>query len=159
MNYEDDIRIDETSLDIEWLEQAALFLRYSKNAALREKEKDQAKEALDLVKSELDRDIRTNPEKYGIEKITDKVVENTIPTQDEYKEASEAFISAKYEWNVAKGAVDAFNQRKEALENLTRLNGQNWFAGPKVPRDLREQREMFQKKVNERIGTRIRRNK
>jgi cellulose biosynthesis protein BcsQ len=159
MNYEDDIRIDETSLDIEWLEQATLFLRYSKNAALREKEKDQAKEALDLAKSELDRDIRTNPEKYGIEKITDKVVENIIPTQDQYKEASEAFINAKYEWNVAKGAVDAFNQRKEALENLTRLNGQNWFAGPKVPRDLREQREMFQKKINERIGTRIRRNK
>lgn len=159
MNYEDDIRIEETSLDVEWLEQATLFLRYSRHAALKEKEKDEAKEALDLVKAELDKEIRSFPERFGLEKITDKAVENTIPMQSNYKEASEKFIQAKYEWNVAKGVVDAFNQRKEALENLTKLNGQNYFAGPKVPRDIKEQRQVFQQKMNVKIGEKIRRNR
>jgi hypothetical protein len=159
MNYEDDIRIDETALDIEWLDQPALFLRYSRHAALKEKEKDEAKEALDLVKAELDKEIRSFPDRFGLEKITDKAVENTIPMQPDYKEASENFIQAKYEWNIAKGAVDAFNQRKEALENLSRLNGQNYFAGPKVPRDIKEQRKAFQEKMNVKIGEKIRRNR
>ena len=155
MNYEQDIRIDEDALDVEWLDQPALFLKYSRHSTLLEKEKDESKERLEFVKAELDRKIRLNPEKFGVEKITDKVVENTIILQPEYKQASEQFIQAKFEWMTARGAVDAYNQRKEALENLARLHGQNYFAGPKVPRNIHEEREAKQKKMNVTIGRKI----
>jgi hypothetical protein len=159
MNYEADIRIDEDALDVEWVEQPALFLKYSRHSAQKEKEKDEAKEQLELVKAEIDKEIRSFPDRFGIEKITDKVVENTILLQPDYKEASDAYIQAKFEWNTAKGATDAFNQRKEALENLARLNGQNYFAGPKTPRNIHEQRELFQQKMNKQIGVTMRRSK
>ncbi len=158
LDYEKEIRIDETALDVEWLEQPKLFMRYARYAAETQKMLDLAKTNLDLVKAELDKAVRENPDKFGIGKLTETVVLNTILSLPEYKEANEKYINAKYEAEIAKSAVRAFEQRKEALENLVRLHGQEYFAGPKVPRDLSfevKQRER-QKKVDEIVNKRIR---
>jgi hypothetical protein len=152
MNYETDIVIDETALDVEWLEQPNLMMRYARVAATARMNLDLAKESLDFVRAELDKKIRTDPGIYGIEKVTETVVQNIIIAQDEYKEASRVVISAKFEADVAQGAVRAFEARKDALENLVRLHGQQYFAGPKVPRDLSWEREEKQKRLNAKIA-------
>jgi hypothetical protein len=141
MNYEKDVRIDETSLDIEWLEQPSLMLKYGINESDLEKKKDLLKEKLDLTKADLDRKIRENPESFEISKITETVVANTIIMQDEYKEVYHEFLDVQHEYNIAKVAVRAITQRKDALENLVRLHGQQYFAGPKVPRDITKERQ------------------
>ncbi len=151
MNYEDDIKIDETALDVEWLNQATLMLKYARHAAECRMELDKAKEELELTKSELDKEIRSKPEKFGIEKITDKVVENTIPMQPQYKMASKNFINARFESDVAYGAVKAIEARKDALENMGRLLGLQYFAGPKMPRDIHEERVAKQKGANQAV--------
>jgi len=158
MNYEEDIKIDETSLDVEWLEQPKLFMRYARYAAETQKMFDLAKTNLDLVKAELDKAVREDPDKFGIEKLTETVVLNTILSLPEYKEANEKCINAKYEADIAKSAVRAFEQRKEALENLVRLHGQQYFAGPKIPRDLSfEVKQKEEQKRADRIVARVRR--
>ena len=43
---------------------------------------------------------------------------------------------AQYELEVMGAAVRALDQKKSALENLVRLQGQNYFAGPSVPRTI-----------------------
>jgi hypothetical protein len=158
MDYEQDVKIDSDSLDIECLEQPTLMLKYTRHLASCEREKDRAKEKLELVRAELDRKIRLNPEKFKIDKLTDKVVENTIPMQDDFIDASDAFIEAKYEWNTARGVVDSIEQRKAMLEAMIRLHGQQYFAGPKVPRDLADEvkKKNMHREVNEitRIGRR-----
>lgn len=156
MNYEQDIRIDETALDVEWLEQPALMFRYAQMCAEARQEFDKAKENLDLVRAELDRAIRANPDSYDIEKITDKVVENTIPTQDEFKEASTALIEAKFQLDIAYGAVKAIDARKDSLENLVKLHGQSYFAGPKMPRNLPYEVEEREKRKKTDAGIRKR---
>jgi hypothetical protein len=159
MNYEQDMKISPSDLDTEWLAQPSLMFKYANICATAEKKKDEAKEQLDFVKAEIDQEIRLDPGKFGLEKIVEKAVENTILSQGRYKTASEEFIQAKYEWNVAKGAVDAVEQRKTALENLVRLHGQNYFAGPKIPRDLASEWEEKQKKSNQIIGRTMTRQK
>jgi len=156
MNYEEDIKIDDTALDVEWLEQPGLMLRYSRHAANARMEVDKAKEAFELTKAELDKEIRSYPDRFGIEKITDKVVENTLPMQKDYKEASERLINAKFELDVANGALRAMEARKDALENLARLLGLQYFAGPKIPRNLSEEKESRQAKINSSIANKIR---
>lgn len=156
MNYEEDIKIDDTALDVEWLEQPGLMLRYSRHAANARMEVDKAKEAFELTKAELDKEIRSYPDRFGIEKITDKVVENTLPMQKDYKEASERLINAKFELDVANGALRAMEARKDALENLARLLGLQYFAGPKIPRNLSEEKESRQTKINSSIANKIR---
>lgn len=159
MNYEQDIRIDETALDVEWLEQPTLMMKYAKIAAEARRELDLAKENLDVIKAEIDKDIRMNPENYDLGKVTEAAIFATMLGTAKYKKANQRLIDAKYEADVASAAVRAMDARKEALENLVRLHGQQYFAGPRMPRDLKWEREQKQKDVNKLTASGIKRTK
>jgi len=161
MNYEDDIRIDDGALDVEWLEQASLMMRYARHLAEMNRELDLAKEHLDIVKAELDKEIREDPEKFGIGKITEAVVTNTILQQKKYQSQYHEYLEIKFEYDMAQNAVRAIQQRKDALENLVRLHGQQYFAGPSVPRDLSKEREKQykQKKADNIVGGKLTRSR
>jgi hypothetical protein len=155
MNYESDIRLDETALDVEWHGQASLMMKYGRHAADCRMNLDLAKERLDFVRAEIDKEIRQNPKQYQIEKITEATIQNIIITQTKYMEAEEKVIYAKYELDIASAAVRAIDARKDALENLVRLHGQQYFAGPRIPRDLHlevERREK-QQQANITVGS------
>ena len=136
LNYEQDVSIDETALDVEWLQQADLMYKYARYQAETKKAMDEAKERLDFIKAKLEMDIRANPENYGLSKVTESAVASTILLQPEYQEASKKYIEARYENDVAAAAVKAIDQKKTALENLVKLLSVSYFAGPSVPRDL-----------------------
>jgi len=156
MNYERDIRIDETALDIEWLEQPALFMKYSKHLAQMRKEVDEAKQNLDIKDAEVDRKIRETPEAYGIEgKVTEGAIKSAKLTEDEFQEAQKHYLEVKFEMDMAQGAVNAFSQRKDALENMVRLYGQQYFSGPRVPRDLTWERKEKQKRRDAGVASKI----
>ena len=164
MDYENDIVISCEELDTEWLEQPRLMMEYTQHAAEMRRDMDKAKEKVDVVRAELDKFIRSDPDTYGINKISNPVVEATIIDQQLYKDAMAAYLDIKYEHDVAQGVVRAFDQRKTALENLVKLHGQQYFAGPKVPRDLSEEvvknkaaKKRRSKRINEDIGKSMRR--
>ena len=161
MDYEKDITIDESALDVEWLRQAQLMLWYGNHTAQKRKEVDQKKEQLEVIKAELDRKIREDPNFFELSKITEAVVQNTIIVQPEYKEVMEEYIEIKYEYDMAVTAVRAIDTKKTALENLVKLYGQQYFAGPKVPRDLSKEWEQKQrqKQVDSGIAKSMKRNK
>jgi len=155
MNYDQDIRIDETALDVEWLNQASLMMKYARHAADCRMNLDLAKERVDFVKAELDKSIRESPSKFKIEKLTEGAIQNIIITQEKYMDAEEKLIHARYELDIANAAVRAFDARKDALENLVRLHGQQYFAGPSIPRNLKleaEKREQRQVNSNITVG-------
>jgi hypothetical protein len=153
MNYEKDIVIDGESLDLEWLHQPALMMRYTQNSARRRKELEEARQSLDVAKAEADKMIRTNPDKYGIEKMTETVVANAVLKEKGYQQAYTEYLEAKYESDMAQGAVNAFEHRKSALENLVRLYGQQYFSGPKLPLEINREWEKKeeQKEMNRKI--------
>lgn len=159
MDYEKDITISPDNLDIEWLEQPSLMIKYAQHAAQMRKEVDEAKQNLDVVRAGVDKDIRSNPEKYELGKITEAVVQNAILSIPEYLEANQQLIDAKYEADMARAAVQAMEQRKDALENLVRLFGQQYFAGPKMPRNLTEEWQARQKQMDEGIASKMNRRK
>ena len=155
MNYEEDIRIDESALDVEWLNQPGLFMKYSRHLAETRKILDETKQKLDVTRAEVDKAIRKNPEACGIIKVTEGSIQSAIITNSDYTEAYQEYLNSKYETDMAQGAVNAFNQRKDALENLVRLNGQQYFAGPRVPRDLAQARKEKERKVDSGIGNKL----
>jgi hypothetical protein len=136
MNFEDDIHIDESALDVEWLRQPALMAQYCQHAAHAKAVMDRAKEKLDVVEAEMDRDIRDFPERYNLSKLTETLVKSTVLLTQERQIAAQACIDTKYEYDMAQAAVRAMDQKKTALENLVKLHGMSYFAGPAVPRDL-----------------------
>lgn len=137
-SYVEDMRIDENILEVEWLEQPTLMFKYSKFASDAKKKLDRCKDSLDLIKANLDTQIRSDPEEFGVTKLTEAVVTNTVLKQAEYQEGQEDLIDAKYNYDLAMGAVYAINARKDALENLVKLYGMQYFAGPKSPHNVTE---------------------
>lgn len=159
MDYEKDMEIDESALDVEWLQQPRLMHKYAAKVADTKRNMDLAKERLDIIKAELDKEIRTDPDKFDIAKITEAVVGNTIVLSPEYQEASNEFIEAKYNFEMSVAAVRSIDQKKTALESLVKLHGQQYFAGPSVPRDLSKevQNKELQKQSNTKVARNIKR--
>lgn len=157
-SYEDDVSINEAALDVEWLHQPKLMLKYAKLAAAARKAVAFAKENRDVVRAAKRKDILSNPDKYGLAKTTDVVVEGAIASSSEYEEANAAYIEATYEAEVLESAVRAIEQRKTALENLVRLHAAAYFAGPSVPRDLsyEKQQEERRKENNQAANKAVR---
>jgi hypothetical protein len=148
INYEDDLRIDEEMLDWEFLEQATRMMKYCTIYAEAIKAESLAKESLDVCRADLDKAIRTAPDTFGINgKLTEEMVKNTIILQADFIASNHAYIEACYEAEMAKGAVRAMDHRKEALENMVKLHGQSYFAGPKVPHNLSETKLKWKKSV------------
>ena len=54
LNWDDDVSIDQSALDVEWLDQPILMKRYGERAAKARLELDQAKDQLDFVKAKLE---------------------------------------------------------------------------------------------------------
>ena len=161
MNYEQDMRIDVDSLDVEWVDQPTLMLRYTKIAAEARMALDRAKENLGIVKAEIDLTIRKDPEKYDIIKITESAIQSAIILDTDYGLVNEKCLQAAYEFDMAQGAVKAVDQRKQALENLVKLHGLQYFAGPKIPRNLsyEYQQKQKQKSSDDKITLKPRRSK
>jgi hypothetical protein len=162
INYERDLHIDDSALDVEWLEQAELVRRYAKYLSEKRKEVRALEEEKKTVRSELILRANKNPMKeIGKEKPNSNDIEAYYRNHDEYKEIIEELLDAQYELDYAELAYEQINwTRKKALENLVELHGQMYFAGPKIPRDLKDEREKRAKKreeSNERVHRKIKR--
>lgn len=148
-NLKQDIRIDESALDIEALRQSELMKTYTEEEADAKNELDRAEEAVDILHVKLDKEIRQDPDKFDVEKITETVVLNTIKNNEEYQEARKAVLDARHDLNNAKSAVRSIEVKKSMIETLVKLHGQSYFAGPSVPRDLTAERQ--QERSNEKV--------
>lgn len=156
MNYEEDMRIDETALDVEWLDQAELALKYGKYWARCNKRLIQAEEKIKVIKAELVTEVNADPEGCcNKEKPTAVDIEAYYRNHKRHKQAKEEWMEAQFELDIATVAKNEISfTRKAALENLVTLYIGNYFAGPKVPRDLVEER-----KLNAGIASNLRRRK
>ncbi len=161
LNYEEDVRIDADALDVEWLKQSESMGAYCKYQAQTKKEVDEAKERVEIGKARIEMQIRTAPDKYGLPKVTEGAIQSTILLQDEYQQLVQEYTDAKYENDIAIAAVRAIDQKKTALENLVKLLGQSYFAGPQSPRDLSRERleEKERKEKNAKVKMQRRREK
>jgi hypothetical protein len=128
----DFLDIDENMLDREWVKQPKLFFNWARKLAGARLRLDEAKADLDLVRADLDRDIRANPKKYNLVKVTEDAVKNCIVTLDEYLEALRMVNKNKHQVDIYDAAVKALDHKKRALEKLVDLHGQNYFSSPRT---------------------------
>ena len=158
LDYISDLAIDEDALDVEWLNQPQLFMKYSELLAHAKKILDKKKANLDVVRAVLSNKVRKKPKKYKIEKVSEAAITSLVPQLAEYKKAMGGWIRVKHEVELLGGAVRSFDQRKKALENMVTLHGQKYFAGPRVPRNLKKEVDSTRKRIKQKINKK-RRNK
>lgn len=138
MDYLTDVIIDETALDVEWLEQASLAMKYGKHYAICRRRLTEAEEKVKVIRAELIAEANQNPVKCCYkEKPNAADIEAYYRNSKRHKQAKEEWVQAQFDLDIAEVAKNEISYtRKVALENLVKLHAQQWFAGPKVPRDL-----------------------
>ena len=130
MDYEKDLQIDQDSLDQEWVYQPQLFFRYAREQVEAKARADAAKERVDVVKAELDGEVRAALQAAG-GKMTEAMVSAEIIQHHKYRTAMTEYMETAEEAGLLTAAVRAMDQRKSALENLVRLHGQEYFSAPR----------------------------
>ena len=142
LNYKEDVKIDPTSLELEWLDQAELAVTYGKEWSVLRKKVALLDEKIKVVRSELIRKAWENPTKYlGQLKGSIQTVEAYYRTHKKHAKLKQEWIEAQEELDLVEVAKNEISfTRKSALENLVKLYASDYFAGPNVPRNLEEVR-------------------
>ena len=144
--------IDPLRLDKEWLDQPQMYINQADRTARAQLKYDEAASDLKRTKAELDRDIRDNPAKFGINKLTEAIVEQTIYAQPEYHAADSAVNSMRFNLNLENGRLEGLQQKKRALTMLVELWVREYYsdAGQKTPTSMTD----FEKESVRRRGQR-----
>ncbi len=134
--FEIDLEIDPNQLDVEAAKQGELFFKWAEKCVVAKKEVDNTKFRLEFLMAKIESKARTDPDAFGLKKITEASIAAAVKTSAEYLEAYEEWLSMKSNAALLDKAVEAMEQKKRMIESLITLHGQKYFAGPSVPRDL-----------------------
>jgi hypothetical protein len=141
-NIRADAAIDPAQLDVCWLEQPNLVAKYGKVLARAEMEVKRLDEQVKSIRSELTMQVTEDPSLLGAGvKPTAPVVEAYYRSDSEYQKQKGRRINAEAIAERLRQSINTLYHRRYALENLVRLQGQEYFAGPRTPRDLTEKWE------------------
>jgi hypothetical protein len=154
-DYDQDLFIDIDQLEVEWLNQPHRYMKYAKLCIDAEKERQEAKQFFDLKKAILGETIREefatisdDLKKQGI-KITESFITSKILQHKEYQKAQDSYNKRCYEHDILKVAVESFQQRKGALENLVKLALAEWFSTPTEPKSIEKIRQKSIDEIDE----------
>lgn len=134
-NNEVTLTIDPLRLEDEWVRHPQMVLNVGLRIADLQHEADEAKYQLDAVTADLDKEIRDEPASYGISKLTETIVYNTIVAQPEYKAAVKKKLDAEHDLQKEKAISNALEHKKRALSMLVELWLREYYSDPK-PRPM-----------------------
>jgi len=134
-DYNKDLEIDFNRLDENWRDQSSNYMDWSQKWVNAVTKRDRAKEGLDVVKAELDRELRNRD--YD-KKPTETALNAMIITHENYRAAFELLTEANEEVNLLASAKSAFEHRKKALEGLTQLFVNGYWSEPRISGEFKE---------------------
>ena len=137
--YNEDLEIDFAQLDINWRDHSANYMKWAEKWVDAVACKDRVKEALDVLRAELDAHYRQAL--YTDKKPTEAAIAAAISKDDDYKLQQQTLLDANEAVNLLASAKTAFEHRKKALEGLTQLWLGGYFSNPNIPSEIKERVE------------------
>lgn len=138
MSDEDFLSIDSMRLDREWQNQPERYHEYAAALADAQKELDDVKVEMDVVRAEIFMDVIKRPTKYGLAKTTEAAVNAMITTQPAIRDMMKRIGECKHNVALYRAAVDALEHRKRALEKLVELHLADYYSAPRARKESRE---------------------
>ena len=149
--FEKDLQVDPNQLDLAAVLQGELFFKWAERAVAARAKMDRKKFALDVLQAELQTRCREKPEKFGLVKVTEGAISAAVHTHQKYLEGYEEYLDARNDSALLDKAVVAMETRKRMIEVLITLHGQQYFAGPSVPRNLVGAWKEYQEEKGEKV--------
>jgi len=135
--YNKDLQIDFAELDINWRDHSANYMKWSEKWVDAVACKDRTKEAVEVLKAELDAKYRK--ELHTDKKPTEVAILSAIANDEDYKLSVQTLLDATEAVNLLASAKSAFEHRKYALQGLTQLWLGGYFSDPNIPTKVKEQ--------------------
>ena len=130
---EQDLEIDANNLDIECMDQARRFMKWSVTYAEALRARDEAKRQASIIKSNINLDVRSRPEEYGLSnKPTVDSIAAVVDSSEEVSKADVLVSDAQYAVNIFSAAKEALDQRRAMLERLVSLYISGYYSQPRL---------------------------
>ena len=147
-DYQKDLMVDADMLDLLWVRQPHLFMKYSEASAEANDLVRKKKNDLEVIDAKIDQEIRISLEGEG-KKITEGGVKALVLADDRHNTALIDYNDALHRSELCAAAVKAMEHKKSALQSLVQLCLSGYTAMPKVPRDIKSELRKFDKKEEE----------
>lgn len=135
MNFEQDVKIDETQLEVEIASQPELSFAYGRAEVEAMCARDSAKQRMKILEAELCNEVRATPDLIPGGKTTEKALQDYVTTHERYKEAEEEYLALVKEYELIRiASADIRYNKMKALELLVKLSDMKYFEGPAKPK-------------------------
>jgi len=151
-----DLSIDRYRLDEEWERQPRFYHEFAEKLVDARRSLDETKNQLEVVKADTYQHIARDPEKFGLQKTTEKAIEHAMTMDKRCREAANIVIEAKHVVGIFEAAVSALEQRKKALEKLVELHVSDYYSKPRTRKGEAQEyvedakRQSFQRRTSKR---------
>lgn len=115
------LQINQFDLENECVNQPIIYDEVGQLATDAKSNARLSKDNLDYTKASIEMEIRSNPEKFGIAKITESSVDAAVKTDQRYIDASVNYINAQKLADSLTILLSAAEQRKSMIKDLVSL--------------------------------------
>lgn len=134
-----DFEIDKYNLDDEWVKQPRNYHNCAESLANAKKDVAFARNELKLIEAELKMKIHKEPQKYGLSKATDKLLEAAVVIQQDYQRATNRLIEAEHLVDLIQAATRGLEHKKSGIEGLVYLESRDYYGELRPPKGTQEQ--------------------
>jgi len=155
----DDEKVDIYNLHVENQLHPALVEKWGTRLVNAKDAKRRLSRQLDLKYSEVELQIRQDPEGHGWnesgKKPTEAFIKSTVIAHDGYNKIYNDLLKAEHDLDVFTIATNVINDKRASIEGEIKLFLSGYYADPKVPKEFKEEERKEQsndqkRKLNER---------
>jgi len=132
---------NELTINLNHLERACqkqpqLLQKWGSNKAELTKKRKNKENELKIKKAEKCREIRRNPRAFGLDKVTEKALDDICLLDLTIQKIIRDLHELEYEEDMSDIMVKSLQDRRTQLENLVKLHGQMYWSKPNVNKPM-----------------------
>jgi hypothetical protein len=152
-NFQNEVSIDKFALDEECSREGTLYWKWAKLQADQGDVVRKLKEKLEVVDAEIEKGVRFDPKAYGIDKITESAVSMVITLHPTHREVMDAYIDAKYTYDLYVAACRSLDKKTGGLQDEVRLYLNNYYKDRNFPEQVKQQQTVrYEEETAEKLG-------
>ena len=147
MSIAEDKKVDIHNLHLEDQKQPSLVEKWGTRwAEARDKER-RGKRNLEIVYAEIEKEVRSNPEDYNIEKITENAVRSAVVISKKYNDIYNEHLDSCKEVDLMGVARDTIADKRASIDGEIKLFLNSYYARNTQDSDLKEAKSKDIKKL------------
>jgi hypothetical protein len=155
-SYENEVAVNKDELEIDLEKLSSQYLYWSRFDVEAKEEKEKAEQRLEVIKAQVDSDVRTNPAKFGMDKATETAIRNVVVLSAVVQAAESEVIKATKNARLLTSAISSFDKKASALGHLVDLWKNGYYSSKGVSKEMREGIEhKKQDRINETLSATI----